>query len=197
MPPDQLFSLDPSLERIAETDIDAAADLVSRTMDPDEGQFAKQTFQFHLLKLQTTHNNSTMQKTIVKQHSCPDIGRAVFAATHISREETVIRSRRRQILPERNKYTLEFNGQHILIDEPGVLVNHCCSPNCMIRSNREGAFDFIALQPISPGEEITFDYEMNESEISAFRQCRCGAADCRKYMNHPSIKRNSDAVSSA
>jgi len=124
-----------------------------------------------------------MNKTVVKTHTHPEIGKAVFAATEIGYGETVIQSRQIRTLPERTKYSLELNGSHILIDEPGVLVNHCCSPNCVLIENNHCGFDFIAIKDISKNEEITFDYESIESEISAFQNCSCGSAGCRKKMN--------------
>ncbi|MBI9021305.1 MAG: SET domain-containing protein-lysine N-methyltransferase [Verrucomicrobia bacterium] len=124
-----------------------------------------------------------MNKTVVKNHIRPEIGIAVFAATDIQNGETVIKSRLVKKLPERTKYSLELNGDHILIDEPGVLVNHSCSPNCVLIENDHNGFDFIALRDVSKDEEITFDYESIESEISAFKDCSCGSAECRGKMN--------------
>ena len=86
-------------------------------------------------------------------------------------------------VPHRNKYSLELNGNHIIINEPAVLVNHSCDPNCKLIPNHNGAFDFMALRNISIDEEITFDYESIESEIVAFDHCLCGSKNCRKQMN--------------
>jgi hypothetical protein len=124
-----------------------------------------------------------MNKTIVKNHSRPEIGQAVFAATDIQRGELILQSRRLKNLPSRSKYSLEFGDDHILIDEPGVLINHSCSPNCTLIKNEHLGFDFIALKDISSDEEITFDYETIESEISSFKICYCGSPECRGTMN--------------
>lgn len=121
--------------------------------------------------------------TKVKIDSKSKVGQAVFAITNIHKDETVIKSQLVKTVPQRDKYSLELNGRHIIINEPGVLVNHSCNPNCILIPNHNGAFDFIAIRNISIGEEITFDYESIESEIVAFNVCLCGYEQCRKRMN--------------
>ena len=53
-------------------------------------------------------------------------------------------------------------GQNVFVVPVGLMafVNHCCSPNCGIKVNETGAHDYVAMQDIVVGEEITFDYEM-------------------------------------
>ena len=130
-----------------------------------------------------------MNKTIVKSHIRPEIGMGVFAATAIRSGEIVITSHLVKKLPGRTKYSLELHGEHILIDEPGVLVNHSCSPNCVLIENHHSGFDFIAVRDISKDEEVTFDYESIESEISAFQNCICGSPACRGTMRSVGITR--------
>ena len=61
-----------------------------------------------------------------------------------------------------------------------ALVNHACNPNCGIRVNETGAHDYVAMQNIEVGEEITFDYAMQNYSIDHFpTQCLCGTKDCR------------------
>ncbi len=127
--------------------------------------------------------DKTIDKVAVEKHLSKDIGRAVYASVNVREHEVVIESRIVRPLPKRDKYSMEFNGEHILIDEPGVLVNHSCSPNCRLEKNKSGGFDFIATQDISAGEEITYDYESNESAITAFEECCCGSSQCRGIMN--------------
>ena len=62
----------------------------------------------------------------------------------------------------------------------GPMVNHSCDPNCGVRLNDAQAFDFVARQPISAGQELTFDYAMRNFTIDHFPAvCLCGAARCR------------------
>ncbi len=59
-------------------------------------------------------------------------------------------------------------------------VNHSCSPNCGIKLNITGAHDFIAMQTIEIGDEVTFDYAMRNYCIEYFPyKCCCGADNCR------------------
>ncbi len=116
-------------------------------------------------------------------HGVSGVGRGVFAATNISENETVIRSRQEKALAQRDKFSLELMGKHILIDEPGVIVNHSCQPNCVLVINQHDAYDFVAIKEIGAGEEITFDYESIESQIVGFGQCYCGSDLCRGSMN--------------
>ena len=61
-----------------------------------------------------------------------------------------------------------------------ALVNHSCDPNCGIKVNETGAHDYVAMVDISPGEEVTFDYAMQNYQIGYFpSQCLCGAQACR------------------
>ena len=62
----------------------------------------------------------------------------------------------------------------------GPKVNHSCDPNCGVRLNGAGAFDFIARQPIADGAELTFDYAMRNYTVDHFPSaCLCGGAHCR------------------
>jgi len=59
-------------------------------------------------------------------------------------------------------------------------VNHSCSPNCGIKLNNSGAHDFVAMENVEVGDEITFDYAMRNYSIEFFPlECCCGAANCR------------------
>jgi hypothetical protein len=62
----------------------------------------------------------------------------------------------------------------------GPIVNHSCDPNCGVRLNDRQAFDFVAREPISAGQELTFDYAMRNFTIDYFPAvCLCGTARCR------------------
>ena len=120
---------------------------------------------------------------LVKINSKPGMGKAVFATANIRKDATVIESRQVSTVPHRNKYSLQLNGSHVIINKPGLFVNHSCDPNCRLIPNQLGAFDFVAIRDICIDEEITFDYESIESEIVAFSDCLCGAEQCRGRMN--------------
>jgi len=55
-----------------------------------------------------------------------------------------------------------------------MYTNHSCSPNTIIRNR-----SLIALCAINPGDEITFDYETTEFEMTEPFACGCGSTCCR------------------
>ena len=65
------------------------------------------------------------------------------------------------------------------MDLPATLINHSCDANVGIRDNDLGAYDFFALTDIVEGEELVWDYNASEWEISTPFQCACGSPRCR------------------
>ena len=58
-------------------------------------------------------------------------------------------------------------------------INHSCDPNCGFV---DGA-TLVAMREILPGEAVTFDYAMSDTnEFIAFA-CRCGSPSCRGQMS--------------
>jgi uncharacterized protein len=53
-------------------------------------------------------------------------------------------------------------------------LNHSCEPNLGL----QGQIVFVALRDVAVGEELTFDYAMNDDEQDEM-QCRCGTPTCR------------------
>ena len=68
-------------------------------------------------------------------------------------------------------------------------INHSCAPNCK-SVTRRSRVHIWAIRDISPGEELTYDYNLTRDGISddeAYTRyaCRCGALDCRHTMLAP------------
>ena len=61
------------------------------------------------------------------------------------------------------------------LDARSRIVNHSCSPNAGIRSDRI----LVSLREIRSGEEICYDYSTTMSERRWTMQCACRAANCR------------------
>jgi len=53
-------------------------------------------------------------------------------------------------------------------DRIGRYINHDCDPSCEIQDHK-----VIALKNMFTGDEVTFDYEDNETAISSSFVCRC------------------------
>lgn len=61
-----------------------------------------------------------------------------------------------------------------------MFLNHSCSPNC--ETEEEGGRIYIrSLRSIAPGEELTYEYNLHDSEDDDCA-CYCGAAQCRGTM---------------
>ena len=58
-----------------------------------------------------------------------------------------------------------------------LYLNHSCAPNVGIR----GQVVFVALRDVVAGEELTYDWAMEENSPAATR-CACGRARCRKRL---------------
>ncbi len=108
-------------------------------------------------------------------------GDGVFATRNFSIGDTVILG----VIENR----LECNDSHatqvsltefVRHADMGPKANHSCGPNCGMRINDTGAFDFIARKKIVKGDEITFDYAMRNYSIEYFpNRCLCGSKLCR------------------
>src|SRR5947207_13865112 len=59
-------------------------------------------------------------------------------------------------------------------------INHSCEPNCYMKILYRHIL-FMALRDISPGEEITLDYQMTLH--SDRKRCTCGVDSCRGRIN--------------
>jgi len=76
-------------------------------------------------------------------------------------------------------------------------VNHACEPNCesVIEDHRV----FIdAIRDIEPGEELTYDYQIQREpddppDIDSVFACRCGFSGCRGTMLWPAPRRQRPA----
>ena len=59
-------------------------------------------------------------------------------------------------------------------------INHSCEPNLVTRVMR-GHIIYMSLRPIRKGEELTVDYNYDETDETM--QCGCGARKCRGTIN--------------
>jgi SET domain-containing protein len=67
------------------------------------------------------------------------------------------------------------NGHDWLVDRhPWRFLNHACNPNAVIRGR-----EVVAIRPIAAWEEIHFNYNTTEYEISCPFPCGCEHPSCR------------------
>jgi hypothetical protein len=137
----------------------------------------------------TSHANYLSPKLGVRD--CADKpGRGVFALEPVRAGELVAvwggrivsRADAEAIGPELRRYVVQVEeAQYLAPLEPvdaAELINHCCQPNCGL----SGQIALVALRPIRPGEEITFDYATTDSSEFLCFSVSCGKSPCRKRL---------------
>jgi len=130
-------------------------------------------------------------------------GLGVFALTWIAKGVRVIEYKGERISHEAadERYSeLHANSAHTMlftVNDQTVIdatrrgnsarwINHSCAPNCEIIDEKDRIF-IHALRVIGPGEELTYDYNLQIGEPhteKAQREhaCYCGAKKCRGTM---------------
>jgi uncharacterized protein len=109
------------------------------------------------------------------------IKRAAYIATYRGPRVTAEEARRRE--QRGAKYMFELNSRWVIDGSPrwnvARYINHSCRPNAkpVIRKGR--SIVFVAVKPIEPGEEITYNYGPEYFDYFLDNGgCRCAA--CRK-----------------
>ncbi|MER9294795.1 SET domain-containing protein-lysine N-methyltransferase [Mesorhizobium sp. M0510] len=109
-----------------------------------------------------------------------DRGRGVFAARDFLPGETVVIGLLDHMEKRRTAHSIQLDWNvHALFQKPALFMNHSCDPNSAIVSNRFGAYDFMAINHISSGVEVTWDYASSEFESIAVQVCLCSSENCR------------------
>jgi SET domain-containing protein len=130
-------------------------------------------------------------------------GRGVFATTRIPKGTRVIEYKGERISHEEadaRHGELQANSPHTMlfaVNDKLVIdatrrgnsarwINHSCQPNCEVADKNDRIF-IEACRNISPGEELTYDYnlQLGEPHTKAAKRahaCFCGANRCRGTM---------------
>ena len=143
---------------------------------------------------------------LIEVRASPLHGLGVFALRRIPRGTRVLEylgerishqeaDRRYEHKSADDNHTFLFIADDTTVIDAGVggnearFVNHACDPNC--ESVIERARVFIdAVRAIAPGEELTYDYQIQREaddppDIDAVFACRCGSRRCRGTMMWP------------
>jgi hypothetical protein len=97
----------------------------------------------------------------------------LFANSIFQKGELVTIIEGEQILqPTRTSLQVGIN-QHVDVKEPIKYINHNCDANITLKNNT-----FVATRTIEKGDEITFNYNDSEDELSD--PFKCG--DCGQIM---------------
>ncbi|MGH3709391.1 MAG: SET domain-containing protein-lysine N-methyltransferase [Pseudonocardiaceae bacterium] len=88
------------------------------------------------------------------------------------------------MLPERTTHSFQKGWDtHVELGTPARFMNHSCQPNTGVVDNSQDGYDFVALQEIQPGDELTWDYETTEYVSIAVPRCLCAAENCRTRIH--------------
>ena len=130
-----------------------------------------------MMSQSANHNANVVVRNIAPK------GRGVFSKKTFRSGDLVITGKPIEGPTARSWATIQMDVDvHIIPDEPFLVANHSCEPNCGLQHNEYGAYDLVALRDIARGEEITWDYCMCEWEMVGFSECHCGSSTCRKTI---------------
>jgi SET domain-containing protein len=79
-------------------------------------------------------------------------------------------------------YLFSCGDNGMVIDGFGtaMFINHSCDPNCETE-DFDGRIYIVAIRDIDAGEELTYEYNLCDSDDSD-ADCYCGSAKCRGTM---------------
>lgn len=135
----------------------------------------------------TLRDTSEDVRVVTSEHK----GRAVVALRRFRLAELVVIGRAISVLPERTTHSFQKDWDtHVELDTPARFMNHSCQPNTGVVDNSQGGYDFVALQEIQPGDELTWDYETTEYVSIAVSCCLCAAENCRTRIRGYRFRRH-------
>jgi uncharacterized protein len=136
------------------------------------------------------------------RHS-PIHGYGVFAARRIRKGTTVVEylgdrvshakaDARYEDKDPNDNHTFLFTVDARTVIDAGVngnearYINHACDPNCESTTLNKRIF-IEAIRTIQPGEELSYDYQIQRDgddapNVDEIYACRCGSAKCRGSM---------------
>jgi hypothetical protein len=136
------------------------------------------------------------------RHS-PIHGHGVFAARRIRKGTTIIEylgdrvshaqaDARYEDKDPNDNHTFLFTVDARTVIDAGVngnearYINHGCDPNCESTTVNKRIF-IEAIRTIQPGEELSYDYQIQRDDddapnVDKIYACRCGAVNCRGSM---------------
>jgi hypothetical protein len=121
------------------------------------------------------------------------LGKAVYAAQVFGEGDLITRFRGRRFPADKVPNPMhgaadrfvQVTADAYLGPSGGIddLINHSCQPNAGLRFTTAGVF-LIAIRPIAPGDEITWDYSTTLSDVNWHMICRCQSVGCRRVIGN-------------
>lgn len=141
--------------------------------------------------------------TKLEVHETATCGKGVFAKSAIACGERLVflGGVVMRATEECGDYGVQVAEDLVLVspdaEDAGNFFNHSCDPNAGFK----GQIVLVAMRPIQPGEEITFDYAMCLHPAPGVpryeMQCQCSKPNCRKVITEddwqiPDLQRRYD-----
>jgi SET domain-containing protein len=132
------------------------------------------------------------QKDLIEFRTSPIHGTGGFATARIEPDTCLIEYVGERIdktesikrCAEDNRYIFHLDDDFDLDGSvewnPARWINHSCTPNCEAQLIDEHIW-IVAIRPIQPGEEISFNYSYDLEEYRDY-PCRCGATGCVGFI---------------
>lgn len=104
------------------------------------------------------------------------LGRGVFATEAIAAGELLIRLAP-VFVATAGQYTIQLDEDRHQAGTGEIddFLNHCCEPSAALDAEQ---LCFVAVRPLAPGDEVTFNYLTSEWDMAEAFACRCGAGRC-------------------
>jgi SET domain-containing protein len=104
------------------------------------------------------------------------LGRGVFATEAIAAGEVLI-ALAHVFVAAAEQYTIQLDEDRHQAGTGEIddFLNHCCEPSAALDVER---LCFVAVRPLAPGDEVTFNYLTSEWDMAEAFTCRCGADRC-------------------
>ena len=108
--------------------------------------------------------------------------KALFAAAAFQPGDVITKFCADKIQKYATYLTLQTGTNRHITLKPDFLqyINHSCTPNAFFDTT---GMELVCLQPIRPGDDITFFYPSTEWEMAQPFVCNCGTAACIQLIN--------------
>ncbi len=110
----------------------------------------------------------------------PQLRLQLVASQPIADGEVIVQSREEEVQDQRTWRTLQLDENRHLRNEFLIFIDHSCSPNSLLDTDR---LALVAIRDISVGSPITFFYPGSEVELSQPFACHCGSNECVGHVN--------------
>jgi len=121
------------------------------------------------------------------------LGKAVYAAVDFAEGDPIVKFTGRRFRADQVPSVMRGQGDRFVQVTPDHymgpsnriddLINHSCDPNAGLRFTDDGVV-LVAIRPIAPGEEISWDYSTTLTQSNWHMICQCRSPECRRVIGN-------------